>query len=330
MKRSTSRSGFALLMVLVLVLVAGVALAGLASRSMERAVQAKSDIEEVQRKWAVTSARSTLLERAGLLLHEAERKDPDATERGERDEAPFYRPLRRIELRTELAGLDYRFVVSDEQTKANVNTLIDRLGRADAQRVIADLLRDRVGSPAAAAARVRFRTYEMRGASDEESSHAAIVGYSQAFEQVTPELLLPQDPDRGLAGSVTCWGSGQLNFHRTPDEILEAVFAKDIRRSTVRRLLEAREDQPRLALDDALARIDRLDEDEKREIRRHLTDASRTFSLWIVARNGQRSWHRLAVRGTRSGVPQPSDADSDPAASANPSGTMTAPLFFSW
>lgn len=344
MSRPASRTGFALLMVLVLVLVAGVALAALASRSLHRSVQAKGEVEAVQRKWAVASARATLVERADVLLHEAERTDPDAdsdfhhaADGGARESGPasqpdeetFYRPLGRIELSTQLAGFDYRFVISDEQTKANVNAMIHRLGRADAQQALADLLWGRVGTGAMATseAELRLRTYELGRINDRDADYAAIVGFSQAFAGVTPEALLPADADRGIAGTVTCWGDGKLNFRRTPDAILEAVCDKALRRSTIRRLLAAREDRPGLPLDDALAD---LDEDEQIRVRRHLIDESRTFSLWIVASNDQRSWHHLAVTGGGFAVASAPVQGQPPAAGDEPASTMTVPLYFSW
>lgn len=332
MSQPVSRSGFALLMVLVLVLVAGVALAALASRSLHRSVQAKGEVEAVQRKWAVASARATLLERADVLLYEAERTDPDAAGDGGAAEADaeddaFYRPLRRIELSTTLAGFNYRFVIGDEQTKANVNAMIHRLGRADAQHVLADLLSDRIGSQANADAELRLRTYEFGQPGDGDADYAAIVGYSQAFARVTPERLLSADPDRGIAGTVTCWGDGKLNFRRTPEHILEAVTEKSLRRSTIRRLLHARERRPNLTLDEAIVSFD---DNEQQLVRRHLTDASTTFSLWIVVRNNQRSWHHLAVTGGGFSVASAPDSDESPAAGEALASTMPTPLYFSW
>ena len=63
MNRRTRQSGFALLIVLVLVIIAGAVMAGFARRSLVSAVEAQGSADALQRKWAVTSLETSLLPR---------------------------------------------------------------------------------------------------------------------------------------------------------------------------------------------------------------------------------------------------------------------------
>ncbi|NJL32450.1 MAG: hypothetical protein HC898_13000, partial [Phycisphaerales bacterium] len=70
-----NRRGFVLLMALVLVLIAGVALAGIAAQSMFSALNSQSEVEELQRRWAILSLRKTLAGRVADTLAKAEGAD---------------------------------------------------------------------------------------------------------------------------------------------------------------------------------------------------------------------------------------------------------------
>ena len=344
MTRRRGSRGFALLMVLVLVMVAGVALAGLANRSLHRGVQAASDVEAVQRRWAVTSARATLLDRADVLIREAEHRDPEANDlreagatgfasNGDDEEAAvrYHRPLRRVELRTELAGHRYHLVITDEQTKANVNTMVALHDRGGAQVRLDDLLRQRVGPGFSQDIGVRLRTYRHDRSGETENPYAAIVAFDQVFARQAPDRLLrPDDPQRGLAEAVTCWGDGRLNFRRTPADILEAVCTGPLPRSTVGALLDAREQQPTRSLDDTLQSIASFDEDEKQRVGEWLTDESSTYGLWIVADNGQRKRRFFAVNGTGFATPAGGEGTEEVRGAGRPSDTMPVRAFFAW
>ncbi|MFW5683055.1 MAG: hypothetical protein ACOC1G_08635 [Phycisphaeraceae bacterium] len=319
MSRRRDPRGFALLMVLVLVMVAGVALAGLANRSLNRGVQAASDVEAVQRRWAVTSARATLLDRTDVLIREAEHRDPETrsqrengASQGDQADAPsvvYHQPMRRIELRTELAGHRYHVVITDEQAKANVNTMVAQHDRGGAQMRLDDLLRQRVGPAFSQDIGVRLRTHRHDRSGESENPYTDLVSYDQIFARQAPDrLLLPDDPRRGLTDAVTCWGNGRLHFRRTPDDILDAVCNGPLPRSTVRALLDAREQQPTRSLDETLKSIASFDEDERQRIRQWITDASSTYGLWIVADNGQRKRRYLAV--TRTGIAASATAEA--------------------
>ena len=63
MRAPRGQPGFVLLMSLVLILLAGVALAHVAHRSIRGALESQSAAEELRRRWAVTSCRATFLPR---------------------------------------------------------------------------------------------------------------------------------------------------------------------------------------------------------------------------------------------------------------------------
>jgi len=131
MKRRSQQPGFALLMTLVLVLLAGVALTGLARRSMERAVDAQGAAHELKRRWVITSSRAALLGRAEQILRNAEQPDPESQQR-DTETAPRT-PVPRLFVSCELAGIDYTLAITDEQAKLNANRLLQGRTRGEAQ-----------------------------------------------------------------------------------------------------------------------------------------------------------------------------------------------------
>ena len=72
MKSRAAPSGFALLLTLLLVVIVGIALAGLARWSMLGAVESRDAAEEVQRRWAIVSCQATFLPLVPELLEVAE------------------------------------------------------------------------------------------------------------------------------------------------------------------------------------------------------------------------------------------------------------------
>ena len=205
MNHRSSRPGFALLMVLVLVLLAGTLLAGVAWRSMVGALEAQESAEELQRRWAVTSCRATLLGRVEKVLDEAERGEGNDGNDGEH---PAYanRPVPELRVTCQLAGTDYELVMTDEQAKLNVNRL---LGQSKPERVRSSLVRlmPQLGS-GDGDAKVTLRAIDMRRVASHNPAQLEVGGYGQVFENATPGQLVGDRPMDGLASTITCWGPG--------------------------------------------------------------------------------------------------------------------------
>ncbi len=293
MRRRVRQPGFALLLALVLVLLAGVALAGVARRSLVGAVEARQAVEDLQRRWAVASLRKTFLPRTERLLEAAERGDAPA---GADAHGHPPRPERRERFR--LAGLRVELVVTDEQAKLNVNPLVRQAGRAEAQSLVRRLVREvcRVG-PREARVALRPLAAEVI-LSDAEEAMPPLGSYGQVFEAAGPEVLLGSARRPGLAAAVTCWGSGTVNIRRAPREVVMQACARDVGRAVVGRLLAERESGPYRPLEAMLKACDDIDDRDANRLGDRLTDVSTCHGLWIVVRGAQRTYTSLAVAAT--------------------------------
>lgn len=288
-RRPASRSGFVLLMTLVLVLLACTLLAGVARRSAEGAMESKWAAQELQRRWAVASCQATLLGRVEELLDEAEQGEPD-----DRTPAEPHRnkPAAQRRVACRLAGIDYELVLTDEQAKLNVNLLVKASNRGAAQSAVAHLIA-RAGGEASAA---DLRALVVGQNTPKEVRRlAAVGGYGQIFPDVGPDRLIGGRERTGLADWVTCWGDGHVSVRRAPAEVIERACEKGVGREAVRALLTVRDRDPYRPLAAMLDDLDRVDVKDKMKIGERLTDRSQCHGLWIIARGSQRSWYDLAV-----------------------------------
>jgi hypothetical protein len=289
MNRAAAQSGFALLLALVLVLLAGVALAGIARRSIVAALDCQTAVRDLQRRWAVRSCRATLLGHTERLLDEAERGRGGARES---DQTYENAPKVHRTVACRLAGIDYELVLTDEQAKLNVNTLLEDAGRAETQAVVSRVV-TATGGGAAPPVEVRLRTLAVRSlASEKDGFLPEGGGYGQIFDGASPRRLVGTAEAPGVTESVTCWGDGKVNVRRAPEAVLKEVLEQRVSRQDIRRLLEARERNPYLPLAGMLAGIHPKQRDK---VYACLTDRSRCHGLWVIARDGQRSWYTFVV-----------------------------------
>lgn len=292
MRRRSAQSGFALLLVLVLVLLAAISLAGMARRSMVEALEARTAVEDLQRRWAVTSCREALLPRAGMLLEEAERGKGAGGEPSERYLNP---PMVERRITCRLAGLDYELIVADEQAKLNVNRLVEEMSRGEARSEVARLIAD-AGGGFVGRSGVRIRTLALgESLSRQTGNLSKLAGYGQVFGAVSPQRLVGEGRWTGLAHAVTCWGDGKVNLRRAPDAVVERACEHRIGREAVALLLEARHGDPYRTIAEILGDLDELDRGEKQLVRECVTDASACHGLWVIAHGRQRSWYTLVV-----------------------------------
>jgi len=322
MKRHAPQRGFALLMTLALVLIASCVLAGLARWSTAQALEARDAAEELRRRWAVTTCRASLLARAELLLEDAERGE--ITGEDEPEEIVYrHKPVVTLRIDCELAGDRYVLLLTDEQAKWNVNHLMHRSSRAEAQTRLARFVMENGG----AATRVKLRPRVAL-----EDSAQNLNSFGQVFESADPAELLGDDGNQGagVAMAVTCWGNGLLNIRRADTEVVRQACEKVVGTAAVARLLEVRKRDPYRKLSEMLRQVDRLDAKEREQLERNLTDASACHGLWVIQVGPQRSWYTLAIR---QGAPRPrqvspaSEADVPAVAAA---GVSTGDWEFSW
>ncbi|MBS3822136.1 MAG: general secretion pathway protein GspK [Phycisphaerae bacterium] len=299
MNRRPRRSGFVLLLVLVLVMLAGVALAVVARQSVAAAVEARTEVEQWQRRWAVRSSRAAFYGRIESVLDTAERGRSLGHGRADRPtnparRGPEYRndptPVHRVACR--LAGIDYELVFTDEQAGLNVNRLLKRRTRGQAQQQVQRLVTPY--QPPSADERVQVRLRPMAD-KDTSTQMPSLGSYSQVFDNVTARQLVGQARGRGVAQPVTCWGADRVNIRRAPDRVIRAQCDREISGPLLQQLLAIRDEDPYRSLNDMLSELDHADADERQRLRRYLTDTSRTHGLWVICRGSQRMWYSLTI-----------------------------------
>ncbi len=292
MRKRSRQSGFVMLMTLVLLLMAVVALAGIAHNSLNEALQTRSDLRELKRRWAVTSLRMTFLGRVESLLDEAERR---RNKKGEPAENRLSRPRARISIECRLADIDYEIVFTDEQAKLNVNKLLETDGRGEAQSAIRRLV-DSSGVTYGRGTKVNLRT---RTGSDNYSKRGRklpeVGGYGQIFQNVPPGLLVGRKRHPGLVSNITCWGDGKVNLCRAPAAVVKQICEDKLDERVVSALLVERQRDPYRQLEAMLTKIDDVNENQRKKIRQCLTDRSGCHGMWVIAHDKQRAWYTLAV-----------------------------------
>jgi type II secretory pathway component PulK len=309
--------GFALLMTLVLLVVAGALLTAVARRSIVGAVETQQAVEELQRRWAVASLQATLLGRAEELLDEVECGPiaPGAPAEGYKN-----KPILERRVTCQLAGRDYELVFTDEQAKLNVNALLPGSSVHQAQSAVTRVVAD-------SGADCRAIALRPLSAGKKPAKGTArllpIGGYGQVFEGVGPERLLGATGRDEVAAWVTCWGDGRVNLRRAPAKVVEAACTEALGRDVVGPLLAARDRDPYRKLAEILGELATLKPEIKARIGRCVTDRSECHGLWIVARGTQRSWYSLVI-GVGGG------AAAEPAGDAAGEQSISQRYCFSW
>lgn len=302
------RSGYILLVTLVLLALVSLSLVGITRLSLARAAAAQRAGRDLQRRWGTLSLCRAALE------------DAEATLAAEGDKGG--RPVVSVVREKRLGGIAFQLLIGDEQAKANANALLAaRPGpsaRGDAERALRELV---AGSPAAS------RSLRLRPVPGGEL--AGIGSPSQVFDDFDPAAFLPDlgaggaslagDGGGSAADAVTCWGDGRLNVWRATGPTLRAVASPPLTAAQVRKLVEARDamldgwrrdsakghgegDDERSApppppptLAALLGRLDMTDR-QRNGVARRLRDGSACHGVWVVARAGPQVWYTLAVR----------------------------------
>lgn len=320
--------GFALLLTLVLLMIGGVALAHVARQSAGEALHALEAREELQRRWAVTSCRETLLPRASGLLTNAVQVpvDADGVPLSGQRQVPARTDLR---VSCELAGLPYDIVLTDEQAKFNPTALAGMafeekpiLSNRALRRIVHELAGFHNRSDADQQGSVVLRPLigldaDGKPIKDQDPASQQLdvyIGYGQLFEGVSPQALVGDASRRGVASRLTCWGDGRLNMKRATDEVVKQTLKPLLGQEGVLQLLEARAEAPGLGVSDLMQAIVDAEPAYKAVAGALLTDTSQVQGLWVVAHGRGRSWHSFSVRER---VPQAELEAAEEAAAEN-------------
>ena len=277
MAHTERESGFVLLMVLVVLTVCGTILTGVARRSGQAAVRAGSVQRDLQVRWGTLSLQATLLPMAERLLRERNALDEPA--------------LVEVRRSVALGGMAFQGIVSDEQAKANVNTLAQRDG--DVKLVVR--LRQLQASRARPL-RVRLRPSKDERAATPGAPPTRYSSFDQVFVFSGPAELRQSDaPERvPVARRLTLWGSGKINLRRAERQVLREVFDGLLTETQLAALDELRRTQPNLTAIKLFARL-QLTKKQIDTLTPLVTDGSECHSLWVVAQGRTRDWHRFYV-----------------------------------
>jgi hypothetical protein len=255
-------------------------------------LDAQSAVEDLQRRWAVTSCRTSILGRAEEILAKAERGKEEEGQRPEKGANP---PRRELRVACRLAGVDYELVLTDEQAKLNVNRLLETTSKEEAQSAVGRLIRG-VGGGLSQPVAVNLRPLAVGERSPVAKEVLRKLGaYGQVFDNASPADLAGDGQTAGLAEALTCWGDGKLNLRRALPEVIKEACRKALERKSVEALVAARDGNPYRDLSAILNGLPELDEKKKAELRKVFTDRSACHGLWVVARGRQRSWYTLVV-----------------------------------
>jgi hypothetical protein len=185
-----------------------------------------------------------------------------------------------------LGGMRFRAVVGDEQAKANANALAERRGRIGLEVSLRDLQFD-----------LRNVLKVMpagREAEDPAGKRLAYRSLDNLFEYGRPSELAPADGDRSVAGRVTCWGSGKINFKRAEVCVLREMLDEAVTESELADLVAFRDGAPDCTLAEALGAM-RMTKDRAERLRGLMTDDSTCHSVWVLAEGAARNWYRFFV-----------------------------------
>ena len=257
--------------------------AGLARRGLILTMNAAKEQEDLQRRWGAVSCRYVVLHRAEILLQKRALRQRD-------DE--IIPP--RMQTTICLGGTFFDLLLSDEQAKLNLNMvfsekrprMVDHVLRKSLSGTGGILSTDLHPNPNAVPQKTFPPAFDSWG---------QVFAYERSRRNRTtgslPRLIC------NATTSVTCWGDGKLNVLRAELPVLRQVCYLLISKEGANRFLESRTEHPHWNLDQLLDGTD-LRREEKRTIRKWMTDRSSCHSLWILARSGQREWCCLDIGQT--------------------------------
>lgn len=299
--RAVQSRGYVLLMTLMLLPVVVLVMAGIARLSVQKAIGAQDAAEDLQRRWAQISCRSAFLARAEQILERAERQTEG--------------PVSEAQVNFALGRQRVAVILSDEQAKANLNTVLVTRGTDAATQSLHRLLRD---GPEISGLRVALQPApampDLLGApaTPRLGGHAtaAMLGsYGQVFDRCTPAALLGDvstvpgaqfsgQPQRAIS-HFTLWGGGQINLRRASRAALLEHLVGVLGPSEVERLLQLRTEHPGLTARMAISAL-ALSKERQEAALGLLSDFSNCHGLWIVIQD-QRRRHYEFVAGSAGG-----------------------------
>ncbi len=269
-------SGFVLLLVLVVLVIASVIMTAAARRSCQLALEAGRAQRELQVRWGSHSCQTVFLPRADDILRRSEAENEGLCASTSRS--------------VTLGGVEFVVLLSDEQAKAEANTLARHKNR---QGLTTSLRRLQAGQRRALPVRLRPRKTLVMIRAEQQAVYASL---DQLFEFDHPSELIDQEKKNlsSPASRVTCWSDGRVNFKRAEPIVLREVLDGILTESQIHELVRFRSEVPDCTLGEVLKHLE-LSRAQLVRAKKLLTDTSWCHSVWVIARGRTRNWYSLYV-----------------------------------
>jgi hypothetical protein len=261
-------------MTLLLIPVAGVALASVQRLTLTKAMDASRSERQMQQQWLMLTLRTTLLNRAAAVMEFEQQNNSE--------------PIAHKALSFAIGSTKIELIFTDEQAKANFNTYWSAHSPRDSLDMLRRML-DQTGSGLPIALRPTPRDLP------ELYSEAAFGRFEQVFPRATPrELVGTPHLFDGPASAFTLWGSGRLNFQRASAQAIEEICGPGLSLANRQKLLSIRKTQPSISLE-KMMRLLKADKDTRLTLTSALTDQSSTFGLWMKFTSNDQITYRFGI-----------------------------------
>ena len=287
---SQRRSGFILVYCLLVVALAGILLARMATKSFAQLNDARAAAESMKRRWAILSSREALLANPEQLfeLDQEAGSDLDSLSLYDQDER---NPRGVVEHELLLSGFRVRVVLSDENSKLNLNQVARWSGSSAIRRVVQDSL------PSSSTMRVR------------PTAPQDIRNWSDLFDLSRKDDDDPLDQLRIGSSLFTCWGDGRINVLRAPEAVTRQAARWHLTTRETERFVESLNADSFANLQNAIQSLG-LRESVATDLSQTFVESSSSYSLWIVVESNTRSWHNLFVLESGKDTPEGTDEDA--------------------
>ena len=265
-RTSRVRRGTVLLLVLLVLVILTPILASAAHRAVAADAEGRELARDLQARWAQISIADAMILADPL---------------GQSEEGKVQRQL---EFSVRLGDHECQVLVSDEQAKANLNTLLAQLST--------DRLQTKLRTITISGQSIRLRPLSGRDVD------APFVSYAQVFSASGPELLFPTGDENGLASHITLWGDGRLNLANASPEAARLVLDDPLGIEATKSLLDSIAESPDASLEQLLIEAG-ADAETIEEVSALVTFESNATGILIRTQQaGHMPHHRWTVHWT--------------------------------
>lgn len=269
------KQGFALLVVLLVLTLAGTLLVLAAQYSGQSALFAKETQEKLQQKWTLRSCESVLLPQTETFLANQEQETQE--------------PVLQWTLSFQLNGQELELRFADEQAKVNANTFLAQHGPEALRPVAAELQQD-CNSPLPI-----YLPADPHKIPAQNSSEKTYQTPEQFWQCEYPAQLIDQEGESQPVDQMTLWGDGKVHFRRASEPVLKEMTQDLLTGDEIQKLLDYRNSHPLEASADAALQTLAIPHERRLPLQQRLTDQSSCFSLWIRTRGITRNQYTLFV-----------------------------------